>query len=891
MWKMLQKDILQGVDDFDVSVSDWTTLPMDIAAVASLNNKLQRLVSGAKLNKAGHFSELIKSVQAFLEQESSKQETLDAEAQQLLKSAGEAMRELASSASPADHYQNSQSSYQSLSQKFQSGEHVCDAESSFEGPVSSTFEQTRKTADAGIVSQEEIFSTVSGQPEPVSIVAIFMQEVEAKTHELVDGLLKVEKGVAGLKDYEEMMRNAHSLKGGARLSGMEPIVTLTHKLEDEFSLAQQGKRGFNSADIDLLMQVVDLLPELANSAQSEVNQEQTMALQVKGEQLLSQLSDGSDDKVKGSANTSTEQVSEGNGDAPVSAFKDENLQNIVRMVSDMKIDSQHLMDISKRFQLFYKRFSQLGRHYSNKLVGQNGADNDSETSAEFKQNLNALIENSRILIDEYEQMSVNNANVLAKLSREALACRMGVFGDCLLGISRLVRDLSKKQHKSVELVIEGSSTPVDRNIIKPFIPVLIHLVQNAIDHGVEVPSERINAGKAKQARLRLSAEHRSGYLNVTIEDDGRGVDLDSIKEKIIAEDMVTEAMVESLSDDELLSFMFLPRFTLKQELTQVSGRGVGLDIVHSFIVQAQGKVKVHNEIGKGIRFEFRLPVSLATIRCVIINVANEVYALPVSQIDRVISFDSDEVYYIEGRPVIKDCGEDVYLFRADQQLGLVEAQEKTAEKLIVMKTPKGCFGFMVLSVADEMELVDRPLHAGLGKLRDVRTASALPDGTPVLILDVEDLVTNMQKRLFEKSVNQWQGDNSSVTDLKRVLVVDDSLTVREVERNMLLAGGYDVDVAVDGVDGWNHLRQGSYDLLVTDIDMPRMNGWELLEKVRGSANMESLPVIIVSYKDREEDFERGLESGADSYVTKGSFQDDSFMKTVKQLIGTGHTHD
>jgi len=890
MWQILQKDILQGVDEFDVSVADWATLPVNIASVAELNNKLQRLVSGAKLNKAGHFCELIKSVQNFLEGEAGKKTVLDGQTRQLLSNASEAMRELASADSPAEHYQNCLSRYQTLSEKLQPAKPDKIVADLPKPPFACDAEKTCEPAHEDTQIRSE--PTSRGKPEASSIVTIFLQEVEAKTYELIDGLLKVEKGKAGLKDYEEMMRNAHSLKGGAHLSGLDPVVTLTHELEDVFSAAQQGKRGFSSADIDALMQVVDLLPELANSGQYAEQEAQTNELLNQGKDLLAKLSSGTKSAINSPSETSdiipnTSSASE----TAATAFKDENLQNIVRMVSDMKIDSQRLLDMSKSFNLLYKRFSHLGHQFSNQLDSQDGSTIDPDFTADFKQNFNEVIKSSRDLFDEYEQMSVNSANVLGNLSREALACRMGVFGDCLLGIPRLVRNLSKKQNKLIELVVEGSSTPVDKDIITPLIPVLTHLVQNAIDHGIESPKQRVDAGKNKQATLKLTAEHRSGYLNVRICDDGQGIDLATIKKKIVAEGMVTDVMVGRLSDDELLSFIFLPRFTLKQELTQVSGRGVGLDIVHSFIVQAQGKVKVQNQLGQGVQFEFRLPVSLATIRCVIVEVSNEIYALPVSQIDRVVQFDVNDVYYIEGRPVISHGGEDVYLFRADQQLGVSGDNIQAPEKLIVLKSPKGCFGFMVNDVKDEIELVDRPLHAGMGKLRDVRTASALPDGTPVLILDTEDLMTSMEKSLYEQSSSQWQAGSDTRADSKRVLVVDDSLTVREVERNMLMAGGYDVDVAVDGVDGWNHLRQDSYDLLVTDIDMPRMNGWELLEKVKGSANMESLPVIIVSYKDRAEDFERGLDSGADSYVTKGSFQDDSFMQTVQKLIGAGHAND
>lgn len=881
MWKILQGDISNSVVELDNNISVWTKSPIDIGSVAPVNNKLQRLASGAKLNKAASYSDFMKSLQAFLETMANRNQVLDTVSSQLLSDVIQAMRAMAESESPAKHYQESESTYQLLVQRLEPVDEVKKVE--LQNNESETPDNNRTSPPALVTDSSA--ATQSTLLKPSSIVSIFLQEVEAKTHDLIEGLLKIEKGVAGLKDYEEMMRSAHSLKGGARLSELDSIVTITHKMEDVFSEAQQGKRGFSSPDIDLLMTVVDLLPALANCHLEQDNEEKSAQLLAQGESLLTQLSDGSD-PVK-PQEVETESTISPNRNS--TDFKNENLQNIIRMAGDMKIDSQRFLDISKDFRVLYKQFAQLSYQFSRHVDEFSDLREDADFTHDFKNDLTELVKTSSHLFDDYEQMSVNNANVIESLSREALSCRMGVFSDCLVGIPRLVRDLSKAQNKLVELIINGESTPVDRDIITPFIPAITHLVQNAIDHGIGNPQQRRKAGLPETATLTLTASHRSGYLIVTVSDDGVGINLDDIKRKIIEEGMVTEAMTENLSEEELLSFIFLPRFTLKRELTKLSGRGVGLDIVHSFVAQAQGKVRVYNQPGAGAQFEFRLPVSLATLRCVIVDVADETYAIPVSQIDRVVSFQTNDVYYIEGRPVIKHINEDVYLFRADQQLGLPEVQRQLPEKLIVMKSPKGTFGFMVNAVMEEMELVDRPLHSGIGKLRDVRTASALPDGTPILILDAEDLVTNMEKRLFEKSKNKWQPDNSSDSKTKRVLVVDDSLTVREVERNMLMASGYDVDAAVDGVDGWNHLREGNYDLLVTDIDMPRMNGWELLEKVRTSVNMKDLPVVIVSYKDRQEDFERGLESGADNYVTKGSFQDDSFMKIVKKLIGAGTT--
>ncbi|WP_413699455.1 response regulator [Psychromonas sp. KJ10-10] len=311
--------------------------------------------------------------------------------------------------------------------------------------------------------------------------------------------------------------------------------------------------------------------------------------------------------------------------------------------------------------------------------------------------------------------------------------------------------------------------------------------------------------------------------------------------------------------------------------------------MHNFITKFNGKLKVDNQFGKGVDFEFRLPLSMATLRCVILRIEQELYAIPVNRIEQVIPLSLDKVYYVEGKATFRLYDKDIYLFNGKNTLGLDGPDEESPSTLVLLKSERNYFGFMVNEIINELELVDRPLPQALGKLRDARTASALPDGRPIIILDAEDLVTNMEKMHLSTKISEHEEQKNSSN--KQILVVDDSLTIREVQRNMLEAHGYSVDVAVDGVDGWNHLRQNSYQLLITDIDMPRLNGWELLDKVKSHSVLSHLPVIIVSYKDNPGDFERGLQAGADSYISKGSFQDNSFIQTVNDLLGYSPSHE
>ena len=492
-------------------------------------------------------------------------------------------------------------------------------------------------------------------------------------------------------------------------------------------------------------------------------------------------------------------------------------------------------------------------------------------------------------LETIEEFARGNEDLSGRLHHEVLASRMRPLADGVRGFPRLVRDVARQLGKQVKFEIVGETTGVDRDILDGLEAPLNHLIRNALDHGVETPEERRAVGKNPAGTIRLEARHRAGMLQIILGDDGRGIDVDQLRVKVVERGLTTAPVASRLSEAELLDFLFLPGFSTKEKVTEISGRGVGLDVVQSMVQAVRGSVRVSSQLGKGTRFILQLPLTVSVIRALLVEIAGEPFAFPLNRIDRILMLEGHEIHDLEGKP---------HVLLDDQPLGLVEAaqvldlpalpREDGRLPVVVASDRSHRFGVVVDRFLGERDLRVAPLDPRLGKVPNLNSSSVLENGWPVLIIDVEDLIRSIDNLLTGRQLKKLSAEVAvpeAVHGARRVLVVDDSITVRELERQLLENRGYTVDVAVDGVDGWNAVRSGRYDLVVSDVDMPRMNGIQLVAHIKEDARLKTIPVIIVSYKDREEDRIRGLDAGANFYLTKSSFHDQTFLDTVVDLIG------
>ena len=488
-------------------------------------------------------------------------------------------------------------------------------------------------------------------------------------------------------------------------------------------------------------------------------------------------------------------------------------------------------------------------------------------------------------IDEFAEYSREALDLNERIYQAASMTRLRPFRDLVLGYPRMVRDLARQLGKRARLTVIGEGLEVDRDVLDRLDAMLTHLLRNALDHGIESTAERRAAGKSEDGQLKIWATHRAGMLAIDISDDGMGIDLEMVRRRLVEGGRLTPQAAALLTEQALKEHLFAPGFSTRTEVTEVSGRGVGLDVVRESIERLDGSVRLTTRSGHGTTFHLLVPISRAVTRALAIRTGGEVYAFPSLRIHRVLRVSAAQIESRDGLQYLSQQGRNIGLVPLAELLDLGSTRAHADRVDVVVIEHQGRLaGFVVEELLGEFDLATRALDPRLGRVADVAAVAILPDGTAVVLLDVDDLMRSTLSR-ERAGMRQIDEKPESRVRAKRVLVADDSISVRELERQLLAGQGFDVEVAVDGMDAWTRLRDENFDLLVTDVDMPRMDGIELTRSIKQDPRLRSLPVVIVSYRDRAEDRRRGLEARADSYLTKADFQDESFIRLIHQLLG------
>jgi two-component system sensor histidine kinase and response regulator WspE len=566
------------------------------------------------------------------------------------------------------------------------------------------------------------------------------------------------------------------------------------------------------------------------------------------------------------------------------------MTRILGMASELLVESRSVNKFSESLNLLKRRQDEL-MVLLGRWAGENEAVNSVNKSEYEQASIQRLDECRSMLIDHLSLLEYHDRRTIKltnKLYNEVAGSRMRPFSDGVVGFKRMVRDIARELNKEVSLKIVGLETPVDRDVLEKIKAPLSHLLRNAVDHGVESIDKRVESNKEQQATVTMTATHGAGMLRIKVKDDGGGINLEVLRNKLVDKGLVDKAMVASLGEAELLEFLFLPDFSTRDVVTEISGRGVGLDVVREMVRDLSGTVSVETKSGKGTKFTLQLPLTLSVISALLVNIADEPYAFPLLRVDRILRVAAEDIEVIDGRQYIRYGLDNIGLVSCAQILGFdVPDMEREEFTIVVISDRLDRYGVVVDKFIGQRQLSVRALDARLGKIPDVSSTALMEDGSPLFVLDVDDLVRSIDHIVRGGRLgNVYQAAHNKIqSDRKRILVIDDSLTIREVERELLESRGYHVDVAVDGMDGWNAVRTSHYDLVITDIDMPRMDGIELVCEIKQDLHLKSIPVMIVSYKDRTEDRQRGLEAGADYYLTKGSFQDETLIEAVIDLIG------
>ena len=682
---------------------------------------------------------------------------------------------------------------------------------------------------------------------------IYQQETQAYAETLEKGILDMEAGKAA--DLEELMRAAHSVKGAARIIGMDVVAKLAHRLEDIFVHLQKntGKALENSG---LLLQLVDCIKTSATVTRSKIAKwlEDT---QPKASALLKELDKPpqtsrikEDPSPKGILSQAAPPPSPINTLPTLVPLKEnvesfirldaKEVQQLIAMVVQALLEGQSLQECLPRLKAPDSRLAAL---------------------------------------EQLEELIANHALLLEKLHRHLLRSKLAPFSTLSVHFPRLVRDLAEDLSKKIDLHMKGEATLVDKDILKKLDTLLGHLLRNACDHGIEPPEKRSASGKPPVGNIRLNAYHHSGQLHIRISDDGKGIALEAIRKKAVEKGYCEPALAKRLKRQEIFHFLFLPGFSTKGAVSTVSGRGVGLDVVQTLLRDIGGSVSLDSEEGKGTTFQLRCPISRSVIRAMVVESGKQHYAFPLFRIKEVITFEQCHKVSKALPSHIQHQGQTYQLASLAKLLGFPPIAYQASSPLILFEdlTSNHYRAILAESILEEVNLTVLPTPAVLGPFPSLEGLALNSKGQLVFILDLQELSS-----VFDSLLKR----EDSVKKAPHLLVVDDSPTVLKLQERLLRREGYQITTAKNGREALEVLEKTPFDLLITDVDMPEMNGLSLTEAAREKELLKNLPILMISYKDSEEDRLKGLAAGANYYLGKEALRDKSFLRHVRKLLNT-----
>ena len=699
----------------------------------------------------------------------------------------------------------------------------------------------------------------SREPLAARLLAAFIDEIGEHQRSLVAEALALERDPGNAERQASVFRTMHTIKGAARAASVPSIESLCHAVEGELAQARKAGAALTPAQISLLLATADAFADAAAELRAgRAAPEGSVAA------LLHRVSGKKSAAVRDAPRKHqpviaempkiVETVVEPEA-AAVAVTRDEHVRIGSEQLESLFSAVGELLGLASRME-----------DYPQLLTGDRG------TPAEGL---------SRAALSTIGRRMGGDVNALRTLSSRLLQSvrllQQSPFSEAVEMLPRTVRDAAVSVGKSARLVIDGAEVEAERGVLEMLRVPLMHLARNAVDHGLESAEERTAAGKNPEGTVRVSAVIRGDRLRITVSDDGRGVDVDAIRRRLIEQRRLAPE-----SDTEIARLMFEEGFSSRNDVNAISGRGVGLAIVHDAVEQVGGSVDVTWTKGKGTSITMEVPVSVAITRALLVDVGGYQAALPSAFVDRIERVARDRVRSMNGVSVLDGGGAPVPVVSLAARLGEPFASDGTdAPTLVVvwLSALSRRLAVVVRDVIDERELVLRPVpFNGGGDL--VAGAALLPDGNVAIVLDVPGLIAD--RRAGSSGVSF---EPAEIERPRRILVVDDSITTRTLEASVLTASGYDVTTAVDGMDGWRLLQEGGFDLVVSDVQMPGMGGLEFCKRIRSTPAVASTPVILVTSLDKQEEKMEGLEAGADAYITKSSFDQETLLGTIRQLIG------
>lgn len=753
------------------------------------------------------------------------------------------------------------------------------------------------------------------------LVLTFQAELDEQSQAITDGLLALEKGVAGPareQCLDAMFRAAHNIKGAARGVDVKAVAEIAHHLETLFSTLRREKADPGAPLIGLCLRSLDRMREAMAAFESQ------QALSFDLPALIDELNHGLEAPAGGeqvalpagpvaaappavavpTTPAAVPEPKQPRRDAPLPApegsaaraggdvarialRKLDQVSSLTEELLASKIEMEDhlaaLRGLDDEAQACARAWTQLAAEW--KLAEYPAA--AGTTSSPLTAARAAIQHLSASSGQLYKQMRASSRRlglISRALQGEVRMMRLVPVASLLQPLARSVRDIAVELGKKVDYTVSGDGIEMDRPVLEGIKDPLVHLLRNAVDHGIEDPQQRRASGKPETGRLAVSVSALGSRIVMTIEDDGAGISIARIAAAAVRKKLMTAAEVQALTPAETLDLIFHPGFSSKEIITDISGRGVGLDVVLSNLRKLKGSVQVETTEGAGTRFILSLPLTLSTDHGLMVRVAGTLFAIPTASVERVMEIEAAELIDIEASQAVVIDGRAIAARELAAVLELASSAPASREKLPVVVIAKGrqSVALLVDEIVGEREIVIKRLQAPLLAVRNVAGGTLTGSGQVVMVLNPADLVGSALRLGSARVRGQRTGE--APAQAPRVLVVDDSITTRSLEKNILESQGYQVTLAVDGQLGWEALQREDFDLVVTDVEMPVMNGFELAQRIKTSEKYRDIPVVIVTSLASDADRRRGIAVGADAYIVKGQFETKALLDVIHQLI-------
>lgn len=717
----------------------------------------------------------------------------------------------------------------------------------------------------------------------------FIEEAKDHLGRLASGLAELEQGFDA-EQINSLFRSAHTLKGSSRMLKLEPITQVAHSLEDLLSALRDQRLSINPQVNGLLYQGVDLLTDQVEALADNGQVTPLTAQQLEFCQHLSQVAE-TPALLDATANTSP--ISPATP-AVVNAVTEpeqpveKTIEKVLEQVNKPALKTSDTVRI--KLNKLEELIKLMGELVSNHAGMRQLVTRARQLEQQVQKNQPNLAAMQQFSYDIRETV-LSQESFMQELHDKTLQMRMLPLGIVLDSAARLVREMARSLGKQVECRIHGSEIELDRQMIDQLADPVIHLLRNALDHGIEPPAERQKKGKSPQGLISITARQDAGWVVLDISDDGAGLSLEAIRDKALKKGLVTEADLTAMSDQEVTDLIFQPGFSTSAMITEVSGRGVGMDVVkRSVIDELQGVISLQTRHNEGTCFTLRLPLSLAKMRVLLIRAAGHKFGFTAQYIAELLSVPEASLINVADRNAVIIRNEFVPVVKLADLINLPEftylakkpLQPKSKDLLLlVIRVHNEKLALIIDELLDERDLVIKQLPEHLQSNALISGMVTIGHNALVSLIHVPYLLDKARK-VRGPANNRANLVNEPVR--KRVLVVDDSLNTREIERDVLEAWGYQVTLAEHGQDGLDKARAEVFDAVLTDVEMPIMDGFTLTACLREEEAYKDTPIIIITSREKESDRRRGIEVGADAYIVKGSFDQNSLVDTLKILL-------